>query len=118
MIPSAYEALAALVGAFILCVVSFTYGVHVTNDHWKATELGLQQKIEQQQMALVKQQNDAEAALETARNQQQVVYRDITKNVDRVVTRTVYSRACFDADGLQLANSALAGKATAPAKPH
>lgn len=118
MIPSAYEALAALAGALLLCAASFFYGVHVTNDHWKATELGIEKQNEAQQLALVKRANDAEAALADAQNQQKVVYRDITKNVDRIVTRTQYRNACLDSDGLRLANSALTDKAANPAQPH
>ena len=118
MIPSPYTALAALVGAFLLAAASFVWGVHVTNDHWKATQLGVEKQVEAEKDALTKRANDAEAALQAARNNQQVVYRDVIKNVDRVVTRPVYRNACLDADGLQLANGALANKAAAAAQPH
>lgn len=44
-----------------------------------------------------------------------VVYRTITRTVDKIVDRPVYVRQCFDADGVSIANAALAG--TPPATP-
>lgn len=58
---------------------------------------------------------DASAGLEVEREKSKVVYRTITKNVDRYIDRTVYKSECFDADGLRDARAAIAG-ATAPAR--
>lgn len=109
-LPNPYVILGALAGMLLMCAAAFGYGVHVTNDHWNAKELGVEKQIEAEKDALVKQANDAEAALSAAQAQQKVVYRDVIKNVDRIVTRPVYRNVCLDPDGLQLANTALTGK--------
>lgn len=44
-----------------------------------------------------------------------VIYRTITRDVDKVVDRPVYRNVCLDDDGMRLANLALAGVAVAPA---
>lgn len=38
-----------------------------------------------------------------------VIYRTITREVDKIVEREVYRNICFDADGLKSANIALSG---------
>lgn len=67
--------------------------------------------------AKAKQYNEASAALEASRNEREIVYRTITKTVEKVVTRDVYRNICIDDSGLQLINDALAGRASDPAKP-
>ncbi|MBF0270307.1 MAG: hypothetical protein HQL44_17135 [Alphaproteobacteria bacterium] len=56
-------------------------------------------------------------AFENARNQRRIVYRDITREVDKIVERPVYRADCLDADGLRLVNRALAGQAAAARQP-
>jgi hypothetical protein len=64
------------------------------------------------------QLNSATADLEKAKNERQIIYKTITKKVDRIVDRPVYLNACIDDDGLRLANAALTGKAaTDPGQP-
>jgi hypothetical protein len=48
--------------------------------------------------------------LEKSKNEKQIVYRTITKKVEKLIERPIYSTDCIDADGVQLINSALAGK--------
>ena len=60
---------------------------------------------------------DASTELEKANAEDKVVYKTITKYVDRVVERPAYKRACFDADGLRLANAALTGTSPDPGEP-
>ncbi len=50
--------------------------------------------------------------LEKARAQREIVYRTITKQVDRIVDRPVYRNVCLDDDGLRVINDALSGQAT------
>lgn len=59
---------------------------------------------------------NATTQLEAARGRTEVKYRTITKEVERVVERPVYSTVCFDVDGVRLANAALAGSSSAPGK--
>lgn len=50
---------------------------------------------------------EASRELEHARSKTEIKYRTITKEVEKLVDRPVYSNVCFDADGLRLANEAL-----------
>lgn len=67
--------------------------------------------------AKAKQYNDAAQALEAAKNEREIVYRTITKQVEKVIERPVYRNACLDDSGLRIVNDALAGRASDPAKP-
>lgn len=116
--PSLYTLLGGLLVAAGLAIGAFFYGVHVTNDHWKAQELVQAQAAQAQILAEVKKANDAEAALIAERGKEKIVYRDVVKTVDRIVTRRLYRNVCLDADGLRAANSALAGTPLPAAKPH
>lgn len=49
--------------------------------------------------------------LEKARAQREIVYRTITKEVDKIVDRPVYRNVCLDDDGLRVINDALRGEA-------
>lgn len=60
---------------------------------------------------------DASTELEKGNAKDNVVYKTITKYVDRVVERPVYKRACFDLDGLSAANAALTGTSPDPGEP-
>lgn len=53
---------------------------------------------------------------ETGDAKAKVVYRTITKQVDKYIDRTVYRNLCFDADGLRDANLALSGSLIPAAK--
>jgi hypothetical protein len=55
----------------------------------------------------------ASADLEKARNEKQIVYRDITKTVTKLVQRDVYRNVCLDPDGLRVINAAFSGTAAA-----
>lgn len=63
------------------------------------------------------QYNEASAALEVARNERKIVYRTITKQVDKIVQRDVYHNVCLDDIGVRIINDALAGRAADPAEP-
>lgn len=63
----------------------------------------------------VKQGNDAAMELEAKKDERQIVYKTITKTVDRIVDRPVYRNECIDDDGLLAVNAALKGRT--PAKP-
>lgn len=63
------------------------------------------------------QSTHAATQLEADHAQAKIVYKTITKSVDRYIDRPVYRTECFDADGLRDANAALSGQAAAPPKP-
>lgn len=58
----------------------------------------------------------ASEELEAVRGKTEIKYRTITKEVEKIVDRPVYSGVCFDDDGVRLANSALRPETTS--KPH
>lgn len=53
--------------------------------------------------------NEASTGLETKNAEARVIYRTITRNVDREVEKPVYRNVCLETDGLALANAALMG---------
>lgn len=57
--------------------------------------------------------NQVSAELEQARNDRKIVYRTITKQVEKIVDRDVYRNTCVDDDGLRAINAALAGHTSA-----
>lgn len=63
------------------------------------------------------QSTHAATQLEAKNADAKVVYKTITRTVDKYIDRPVYRAECFDADGLRDANAALVGQAAAPAKP-
>jgi Tfp pilus assembly major pilin PilA len=63
------------------------------------------------------QSTHAATQLEAKNAESKVVYKTITRTVDKYIDRPVYRTECFDADGLRDANAALNGQAAAPPKP-
>ena len=55
--------------------------------------------------------------LEAIRGKTQIKYKTIVKEVEKLVDRPVYRATCLDADGLRLANSALAREITPSSEP-
>ena len=64
-----------------------------------------------------KQASTAATKLEVSNVKAKVVYRTITREVDKIVEKEVYRHVCFDADGVRLANAALRGEIAPAAKP-
>ena len=62
------------------------------------------------------QAHTAGSILEAEDGKARIIYRTITKAVDRYIDRPVYRSVCLDSDGLRDANSAL-GKVSAPTEP-
>lgn len=63
------------------------------------------------------QSTNAATQLEAENAQAKIVYKTITRKVDKYIDRPVYRDECFDADGLRDANAALSGQAAAPPRP-
>lgn len=61
--------------------------------------------------------HEAAKQLETQNAEREVIYRDIEKEVVRIVERPAYRNVCFDAVGLRAINAALAGQALDTAEP-
>lgn len=73
------------------------------------------ESVDKQAAAELEQSGTASQNLETQRVQTRVVYRTITRSVDKYIDRPVYRNICFDDDGMRDANAAL--RKTAPADP-
>lgn len=91
---------------------------------YKIHDAGYQQaKAECEQAAQAqrdKEQQQAHTAgsiLETDNAKARVVYRTITKAVDRYIDRPVYRNVCLDSDGLSSVNAALREPGISPAEP-
>lgn len=61
--------------------------------------------------------NSLSAELEQAKTEAQMLFDSIETRADKVVDRPVYLSACFDDDGLRIANDALTRNATRTRKP-
>ena len=70
-----------------------------------------------QREAEAKQIAAASKALEAANAKRKIVYRTITKEVDRVVERPVYRNVCLDDGGLRCLDAAIRGEVGAGCKP-
>jgi hypothetical protein len=64
---------------------------------------------EQQRAKDAAQAEQATKGLEVKNAKAKVVYRNITRNVDKIVERVSYRNICLDADGLRAANDAIRG---------
>lgn len=67
-----------------------------------------------------KEEAKASAAVKTLGDKDakaKVVYREITKTIDKYIDRPVYRNICFDDDGLRDANRALNGESAVTGKP-
>lgn len=86
--------------------------VKLTADHYKAKAAAEELAAAEAYQARTVELNAIAAQLEQARHDRKTVYRTITRDVEKVVTRDVYRNECLDADGLRIVNDALAGART------
>ena len=117
LIPPQVRLIAALVGAAVLFGAGWMTNGWRLNAKHDAEALAAAQAAKAAYEAKATQYNEASAALEAARNEREIVYRTITKTVEKVVERPVYRNVCIDDDGLRSINDALAGRTSDPAKP-
>ena len=89
---------------------------------WKIRESGKDAiRLEWAEANRLQREREAKQAAEAATKKEagdakaKVIYRTITKEVDKIVEREVYRNICFDSDGLLRANAALLGGEIAPA---
>lgn len=111
--------LGVLLASLGLAVGGFLEGRKFEEGIAARANLVAEQAFQQAYEAQAGRYNVAAAKLEEAKAKRRVVERTITKEVDRVVEKPVYRNVCLDADGLRVANDALAGEVSAdPAQPH
>ncbi len=108
-------------GIVVLVVAAFlgtyikgrTDGRKICNDRIEALII---ESTEREQAAM-KQANDAATQLEHAHAKTEIKYRTITKEVEKVIDRPVYTGKCLDDDGLRLVNAALTRSSPFASKP-
>ena len=92
-------------------------GHRLTAASYQADVIAEQQAHAAAVQAAAEQANRHAEELEKARAQREIVYRTITKEVDRIVDRPVYLNVCLDDDGLRVINEALTGTPAAAGEP-
>ena len=108
MIPLGTVKVAA---AIVALVVAFLAGVKVESDHRDAQLLAQERGYVAQYQSEVKRAAANQKALQDKKEKTRVIYQTITREVDKIVDRPVYTNICIDDDGLRLINDALAGRA-------
>ena len=112
----------------IAAVLAAVYGAYAYVDSSWETSAGIKKGTATKQAewdaANLKQRQEeaaktdkAAGKLEKGNSDAKVIYRTITQQVDKIVTRDIYVRECFDLDGLSTANAALNGTLTPTPKP-
>lgn len=101
----------------IVAAVAFAVGAgsayKLTADHFHAVAAKAQQEAAEAYQARTVELNTIAAQLEQSRHDRKTIYRTITRDVEKVVTRDLYRNECLDSDGLRIVNDALAGRASA-----
>lgn len=105
-----------LYGLIALAILGALAGIghSIYSSGFDAAKLECEEAAKRQREEEAAKGNAASTSLEVGNAKAKVVYRIITKNVDKYIDRPVYRNICFDADGLRDANAALVG-ALAPA---
>lgn len=114
-IPLPYRVLAVVLLALACVGFGWVKGVHHQQDKDAIVAAKAERAAHGAYVAQAEKLNDVANALEVAKREKQIIYRTITRSVDKIVDRPVYHSACIDDDGLRLINAAAAGKA--PANP-
>jgi methylthioribose-1-phosphate isomerase len=104
----------AAIAAAVAFALGAGSGYKLTADHYAAKEAKAQQEAAEAYQAKTEELNAVSAELEKARHERKTVYRTITQQVERIVTRDVYRNQCVDSDGVSIINAALAGKPVDP----
>ena len=92
-------------------------GHSVTAASYRADIIKEQQAAAEAVAAAAARANEQAEELEKARAQREIVYRTITRQVDKIVDRPVYRGDCLDDDGLRITNEAITGAPAAASQP-
>ena len=111
-LPFATKAVVTTIAFTAIFGLGLYVGRTLTSNSYKADMLEAQKQAFVEYTTQTEKLNGISAELEKSKNEKQIVYRTITKKVEKLIERPIYSIDCIDADGMQLINSALAGKAS------
>lgn len=101
-----------LVGLLLACMLVFGLGFSYKwvydkgIEHQKNVDIVAQTQANKE--AMIKYDRLSQE-LEDERSKNKVVYKTITREVEKIVDRPVYSNICWDSDGVRLYNDALKG---------
>ena len=108
---------AGIAGAVLLVLLSGWTGWRLAATSYQADIIKEQNATADLLAAAARQANAQAEELEQAKAKREIIYRTITKTVDRIVDRPVYRSDCLDDDGLRIANEALTGTPAAASQP-
>lgn len=106
-----------IAGIVALFAGGFLTGSRITAASYQADIIKEQQAAAQAVAEAAAKANQHAEELEQARAQREIIYRTITRQVDKVVDRPIYRADCLDDDGLRITNEAITGAAAAAGKP-
>lgn len=101
--------------AVLASLGAISRAIFVAGENSKQAEWDEAVKIQQKDE--MEKANAASLGLEIGNANAKIVYRTITKQVDKYIDRPVYRNTCFDDDGLRDVNAALIGATTPAGKP-
>jgi hypothetical protein len=97
-----YGALGGAVAALLLAIAAYFHGVEVGVDKQRSADLAANLKDEKEQRRRLEAgQRDDDSAARAAVARETTV-REITREVPKIIDRTVYRNVCIDADGVRL----------------
>lgn len=97
-----YGALGGAVAALLLAIAAYFHGVEVGVDKQRSADLAANLKDEKEQRRRLEAgQRDDDGAARAAVARETTV-REITREVPKIIDRTVYRNVCIDADGVRL----------------
>lgn len=110
-----------IIGAIVVILGALS-GAYFKGHHDAALACEVQRDKDRAVGQLLKDKEAANAADQSTKVEErharaQIVYRNITKEVEKVVEHPVYRSVCFDDDGLRAANAALARSGTTAGQP-
>lgn len=115
---SPYLILGTVIGSLLLSGAAYFKGDADAANRYQAKIATMQ--LEANEAAEAEQQKRQAAFMEASSNYEgknaeaKIVFRTITRDVNKIVERPVYRDVCLDDDGLRLAQLALGGTAVAP----
>lgn len=94
-----------------LVLVAFLAGAYFWIGNHAVDEYRSEQTVLQAKADRIRQEqyNKLAAEYEVAKANREVVFKTVTKTVEKLVDRPVYKTQCTDADGVEAANKALGG---------
>lgn len=116
LLGNPYVLIALVVGWIATAGGAFTGGLRFEAGRWGAAEAKQLEAVAAERQAIEERLAKVSADYEAEKAKSHVVYRTITKEVDRAAAG-YGDRSCLDDLGVQLANRALAGAADAGGPP-